>query len=68
MINILEQIGYHPCYIMGDYSLDLKKHDKHLPTEKSSWYYICQICYTYPQWTHKSNYEYLYFNRQYIHK
>ena len=34
MINILEKIGHHHCYIMGDYNLDLMKHDKHPPTEK----------------------------------
>ena len=34
MINILEKIGHNLCYIMGDYNLDLMKHDKHPPTEK----------------------------------
>ena len=34
MINILEKIGHHHCYIMGHYNLDLMKHDKHPPTEK----------------------------------
>ena len=29
MINILEKISHHHCYIMGDYNLDLMKHDKH---------------------------------------
>ena len=33
MSNILEKIGHHSCYVMGDYNLDLLKHDKHPPTE-----------------------------------
>ena len=33
MSNILEKNGHHSCYIMGDYNLDLLKHDKHPPTE-----------------------------------
>ena len=33
MIDILKQIGHHKCYIMGDFNLDLMKHDKHPPTE-----------------------------------
>ena len=33
MSNILEKIGHHSCYIMGDYNLDLLKHDKHPLTE-----------------------------------
>ena len=27
MSNILEKIGHHSCYIMGDYNLNLLKHD-----------------------------------------
>ena len=34
MSNILEKIGHNSCYIMGDFNLDLMKHDKHPPTEK----------------------------------
>ena len=34
MSNILEKIGHHSSFIMGDFNLDLMKHDKHLPTEK----------------------------------
>ena len=34
MSNILEKIGHHSCFIMGDFNLDLMKHDKHPPTEK----------------------------------
>ena len=33
MSNIVEKIGHHSCYIMGDYNLDLLKHDKHPLTE-----------------------------------
>ena len=36
MSNILEKIGHHSCYIMGDYNLDLLKHDKHPLTAKIS--------------------------------
>ena len=31
---ILEKVTRYPCYIMGDFNLDLLKHDKHPPTEK----------------------------------
>ena len=34
MLDILEKVTQYPCYIMGDFNLDLLKHDKHLPTEK----------------------------------
>ena len=33
MSNISEKIGHPSCYIMGDYNLDLLKHDKHPLTE-----------------------------------
>ena len=32
--DILEKIAHHPCYIMGDFNLDLLKHELHRPTEK----------------------------------
>ena len=32
--DILEQNSHHPCYIMGDFKLDLLKHELHSPTEK----------------------------------
>ena len=31
--DILSQITHVPCYIMGDYNLDLLKHECHQPTE-----------------------------------
>ena len=31
--DILSQISHLPCYIMGDYNLDLLKHECHNPTE-----------------------------------
>ena len=34
MINIFEKTVHLHCYNMGDYNLDLMKHDKHPPTEK----------------------------------
>ena len=34
MHDILEKVTQYPCYIMGDFNLDLLKHDKHVPTEK----------------------------------
>ena len=34
MHSILEKVTRYPCYIMGDFNLDLLKHDKHPPTEK----------------------------------
>ena len=34
MHSILEKTTQYPCYIMGDFNLDLLKHDKHPPTEK----------------------------------
>ena len=34
MLSILEKVTRYPCYIMGDFNLDLLKHDKHPPTEK----------------------------------
>ena len=33
MSNIMEKIAHHSCFIMGDFKLDLMKHDKRLPTE-----------------------------------
>ena len=34
MHSILEKVTQYPCYIMGDFNLDLLKHDKHPSTEK----------------------------------
>ena len=34
MHSILEKVTQYPCYFMGDFNLDLLKHDKHPPTEK----------------------------------
>ena len=34
MHYIFEKVTQYPCYIMGDFNLDLLKHDKHPPTEK----------------------------------
>ena len=34
MHSILEKLTQYPCYIMGDFNLDLLKHDQHPPTEK----------------------------------
>ena len=31
---VKEKVTQYPCYIMGDFNLDLLKHDKHLPMEK----------------------------------
>ena len=31
MHSILEKVAQYPCYIMGDFNLDLRKHDKHPP-------------------------------------
>ena len=31
---VLEKIAHRPCYIMGDFNLDLLKHELHHPTEK----------------------------------
>ena len=33
MHSILDKIASRPCYIMGDYNLDLLKHEIHHPTE-----------------------------------
>ena len=35
MHDVLEKVTQYPSYIMGDFNLDLFKHDKHLPTENS---------------------------------
>ena len=32
--GILEKVAHYPCYIMGDFNLDLLKHELHRPTEK----------------------------------
>ena len=32
--DILEKIAHHPCFIMGDFNIDLLKHELHRPTEK----------------------------------
>ena len=32
--DILEKVAHYPCYIMGDFNLDLLKHELHRPTEK----------------------------------
>ena len=32
--DILEKVANRPCYIMGDFNLDLLKHELHRPTEK----------------------------------
>ena len=32
--DILTQVSHMPCYIMGDYNIDLLKHELHQPTEK----------------------------------
>ena len=32
--DILEKVSNYPCYIMGDFNLDLLKHELHRPTEK----------------------------------
>ena len=32
--DVLGQVSDMPCYIIGDYSIDLIKHDNHLQTEK----------------------------------
>ena len=32
--DIFEKISHYPCYIMGDFNLDLLKHELHRPTEK----------------------------------
>ena len=34
MHYILEKLGRQQCYIMGDFNLDLLKHEKHPPTEQ----------------------------------
>ena len=33
MHSILDKVASIPCYIMGDYNLDLLKHEIHHPTE-----------------------------------
>ena len=33
MHSTLEKVIQYPCYIMGDFNLDLLKHEKHPPTE-----------------------------------
>ena len=52
MSNILEKIGHHSSFIMGDFNLDLMKHDKHLPTEKIARCYVCQSSHTSHQSSH----------------
>ena len=44
--HVLSQISHLPCYIMGDYNLDLLKHECHNPTEhfwilctQTPWYF-----------------------------
>ena len=32
--DILEKVSNYPCYIMGDFNLDLLKHELHRPSEK----------------------------------
>ena len=32
--GILAEISHGPCYIMGDYNIDLLKHEHHPPTER----------------------------------
>ena len=32
--DILSQVSHMPCYIIGDYNIDLLKHDNHLQTEQ----------------------------------
>ena len=32
--GILAEISHMPCYIMGDYNVDLLKHEHHPPTER----------------------------------
>ena len=32
-IYILEKVFHYPCYIMGEFNLDLLKHELHRPTE-----------------------------------
>ena len=32
--DILEKVAHYPCYIMGDFNIDLLKHELHRPTEK----------------------------------
>ena len=34
MHYILEKLGRQQCYIMGDFNLDLLKHEKHPPTKQ----------------------------------
>ena len=34
MHDIVEQIAHHPCYVMGDFNLDLLKHELHRSTER----------------------------------
>ena len=33
MHSILDKVASKPCYMMGDYNLDLLKHEIHHPTE-----------------------------------
>ena len=33
MGDILGKISYLPCYLLGDYNIDLLKHDSHIQTE-----------------------------------
>ena len=32
--DILGKISYLPCYLLGDYNIDLLKHDSHIQTEQ----------------------------------
>ena len=32
--DILEKVAHYPCFIMGDFNLDLLKHELHRPREK----------------------------------
>ena len=34
MSDILGKISHLPCYLLGDYNIDLLKHDSHIQTER----------------------------------
>ena len=34
VVQFTEQVSHMPCYIMGDYNIDILKHELHQPTEK----------------------------------
>ena len=57
--DILETIAHHPCYVMGNFNLDILKQEIHHPTDK-----LFDIVYAFLYSSDKSTHQ---LDKRYLH-